>query len=39
MGDTVSMADAVPSPASAQFMADFKHYMARYADVTQELQH
>ena len=36
---TVSMADSVPSRASAQFVVDFKHYMARRADVTQELQH
>jgi len=33
------MADSVPSPASAQFVVDFKHYIARHADVTQELQH
>ena len=36
---TVSMADSVPSPVRAQFVVDFKHYMARHADVTQELQH
>jgi len=33
------MADSVPSHTSAQFVVDFKHYMAIRADVTQELQH
>jgi len=29
---TIGVADSVPSPASAQFMVDFKHYMAIHAD-------
>jgi len=36
---TVSVTDSVPSSSSVQFVVDFKHYMARRADVTQELQH
>jgi len=31
--------DSLPSPASAQFMGDFKHYLARRADVTQKLEY